>query len=137
MSSTYSAKLKLEKPATGDRNWDTPLRADLDALDATPLGMVAVATHEKPTSTSLTVDVGAGTFLNSSVVYATFAGTTGYTLPASTTSHVWLTDAGALANGTSWPTAGTFHVRLATVTTSGSVVTAIVDERTFLRSASS
>lgn len=134
--STRSTNLGLITPAFRERNWHNPLDANRAALDASALGALAVTPAESP-SASLNVRVSAGTFINAAKAYVAFAGSASYALPASATTHVWLTDAGALAQGAAWPSAGTDHVRLATVTTDATTVTAIKDERVFMRSVGS
>ena len=137
MSTTYTPRAALGKPATIDRNWDVPLNANADALDAVnAIGALAVTPTELP-SASLRVRVAGGTFINASGIYTAFGGSASLTLPASATTNVWLSDSGVLSSGPSWPAAGTNHVRLATVTTNITAVASINDQRAVLRSASS
>lgn len=72
-----------------------------------------------------------GSYAKADGAVAAFAGSPGVSVPASATTLYWLTDAGAVASGASWPT--TPHIRLASVTADGSAITAVVDERTPFR----
>lgn len=90
------------------------------------LGGLVVAAKEAPSST-LNVSVTAGRYLAADGSAATYAGTSSRTLSASTTTVVYLDAAGALQAAASYPAAAL--VRLATVTTGASSVTAIVDDR--------
>lgn len=130
MATTYTARLKLRKGDRGDRNWHVGLNANADAIDgANAVGAFAVTTKETPSST-LAVAVFGGVYVKADgATYATYAGEASLAVPASSTTMVWLTDAGAIATGASWPS-GTPCLRLAAVTTDGSKVTAIADART-------
>jgi len=134
MSTQYTTNAGLEYWQLGDRDWhvqyaDTCQR--LDGLGA--IGPLAVrATDPGATallpSTSLKVNVAAGSFKASGGSVVAYAGTSSLVLSASTTTYLWLTEAGVLTTGASYPT-GLNIVRLAHVTTDGSHVTAIVDDR--------
>lgn len=141
---TLTSKLKLVQPYPTQRNWDVLLNdliAVLDGLGA--LGPLAVTAHDVDLSTLLPtttkIDVAAGVYVNSSGVFTTYAGTGGspVTLATSSTKYVWLTDGGTLTNGSAWPSSGTYHVKLAVVTTDSSKITSIVDARVAFVSAKS
>ena len=134
MSTQFSTKVGLEYWQLGDRDWHTQYATTCQRLDALgaigPLGVRATdpgASAMLP-STSLKVNVAAGSFKASSGAVVSYAGTSSYVLSASTTTYLWLTEAGTLTTGASYPT-GVNIVRLAHVTTDGSHVTAIVDDR--------
>lgn len=130
MATTYTSNAKLPQPASGDRNWHTPLLALIALLDALkPIGALAVTLHETP-STTLTVAVAAGQFRSSAGLLVTYAGTASQALTASTTNYLYLTDAGVLTvNTTGFPTAGVNYCPLATVVTGVTTVTTITDAR--------
>jgi hypothetical protein len=81
-------------------------------------------------SNSLYVKVAAGDYGQSVGPVASYAGSAGLALPASTTTCLWLTDSGVLMTGVNFP--ATVHVRLARVTTDAARVTGIVDARVSL-----
>src|SRR4051794_18889878 len=104
MSITYTANARLQKPAVADRNWDVPVNANVDALDAlNPVGTLVVTTTETP-STTLNVRVTPGSFKKADGTIVAYAGTTSIALTASATNYLYLTDAGALTvNTTGFP----------------------------------
>lgn len=127
MATTYSANLRLEIPAVSDRNWNVALDDNRAALDAlSPIGGLAVTTTETP-STTLNVRVTAGVYQQSNGQVATYAGVNPFAITLSSTLNLWLTDAGTLTSGSSWPAAP--HVRLATVTAGATTITGISDAR--------
>lgn len=127
MATTYSANARLQKPATTDRNWDVPINANTDAIDAmTAIGGLAVTTTETPSAT-LQVRVASGNFVKSDGTIANFPGTPSLAVPASSTAYLWLTDLGVPASGTSFP--GSAHLRLAHVVAGPTSVLQVVDER--------
>lgn len=127
MSTTYTSNLGLGQPATADRNWGTVINADTSLLDVNnALANLMVRVHETP-STTLNVAVNAGTYQKADGTVGTYGGTSSYTLTASTTTYLWLTDGGSLTAGGSYPTSA--HVRLAHVVTGSGTVTTIVDDR--------
>jgi hypothetical protein len=127
MATTYTTNAGLQKPATSDRNWDVPINANADALDAlTAIGGLAVTTTEYPSST-LRVAVAPGNFLKSDDTVVSFGGASTYAIPASSTVALWLTDAGVLSSGSSFPT--TVHLRLAQVVSGAASIAQINDER--------
>jgi hypothetical protein len=130
MATTYTARAKLRKGDQGDRNWHGILNANADVIDSTnAVGAFAVTSKEVP-STSLAVAVSGGTYIKADgETYATFAGAASLALPASSTTMIWLTDAGSIDSGGAWPS-GTPCLRLAVATTDASKVTAIADART-------
>jgi hypothetical protein len=130
MATTYTTDAALAIPAYKDRNYHTPINADLAAIDAlNPVGdlCVTVPVAERPTSTTLTVRVAGGLFVDRLGAVVTYAGITAQTVAASATTNLWLTEAGVIASGAAWP-AG-WHVRLAAVTADGTHVTGIADAR--------
>src|SRR5262249_100184 len=63
MSNTYTPSIKLAQPALGDTGWSVPVNSNCATLDAlAPVGGLAVTTHEQPSS-SLKVDVAAGSYV--------------------------------------------------------------------------
>jgi hypothetical protein len=128
MATTYTSNTKLGKPAVADRNWNVPVNANADLLDALePIGGLCVASAEVP-SASLTVDVAPGKYQKRDGTVGTFAGVASFTLAASQTSMLYLTDVGSLTVATGGYPA-TSHVRLATVVTSATTVTSVTDDR--------
>ncbi len=127
MATTYTANAQLQMPATSDRNWDVPINANAEILDGmTAIGGLAVTTTEVPSAT-LQVAVSAGYFVNSSGVIVEFAGTSPFVVPPSSTVYLWLTDAGVLTSGPSFPTMA--HLRLAQVVSGPTSLTQVVDQR--------
>lgn len=119
--------MRLETPANGDRGWDVVLNETIGQLDAlTPIGALAVTETETPSST-LNVRVTAGTYQQSNGQIATYTGANPVAIAASSTVKLWLTDAGSLISGSSFP--ATPHVRLATVTSGASTISAVIDSR--------
>ncbi len=135
MSTTFTPKLALSKPAFADRSWHLALNANADQVDA-QLGNLAVKPAESP-SASLNIAVASGVYQKQDESVASYAGTSSFAVTASTTNLLWLTEAGVLTKGTSWPTAGTYHVRLAAVVAGTSTVTSIVSYLHIPRSVSS
>ncbi|MDR3621602.1 MAG: hypothetical protein P4L85_19785 [Paludisphaera borealis] len=128
MSTLYTNNAKLGKPAVADRNWNLPLNANADALDAlAPVGGLCVTTAEIP-SASLNVQAAAGRFQKRDGTVGAFAGSALTTLPQNQTCSLYLTDAGTLViSTTGYPT--TTHVRLATVVTSVTTILGLTDDR--------
>ena len=127
VATTYSANAQLQKPATSDRNWDVPINANVDVVDAmTAIGGLVVTPIEVP-SASLHVRVSPGNYVKSDGTVVKFAGAASFTVSASSTVYLWLTDAGVLVAGASFPT--TAHLRLAHAVVGATSVTQIVDER--------
>jgi hypothetical protein len=127
VATTYTINAQLQMPATSDRNWDVPINANAEILDGlTAIGGLAVTTTEVP-STTLQVAVSPGNFVNSSGVIINFAGISPFVVPASSTVYLWLTDAGVLRSGPSFPT--TAHLRLSQVVSGATALNQVVDER--------
>ena len=127
MSTTYTSKVGLGIPATSDRNWDIPMAANFNLLDAlAPLYSLLVKAHETP-SASLNVTVNPGPYPTKTGTVAAYAGVSSYPLSASSTTYLWLTTSGVLTTGASYPS--TYCVRLAHVVTGTSSVTTIYDDR--------
>jgi hypothetical protein len=129
MSTTYTANIKIGKPALADTGWSTPLNANCDTLDAlAPVGGLAVTLHEVPSST-LNVAVAAGSYVQQDGTIGTYAGTSSQAITASTTKVLYLdlTASGALTVAAAYPS--TAHVRLATVVAGGSTISSITDNR--------
>ena len=127
MATTYSANARLQKPATSDRQWDVPINANTDALDAmTALGALAVTPTETPSAT-LQVRVSAGTFIRADGSVGISKGTATLAVAASATTYLWLDATGALASGPAFPASA--HVRLAHVVAHAASIAAVVDER--------
>ena len=127
MSTTFTTNALLQKPATTDRFWDVPLNANADFLDGlAAIGRLVVTAAEIP-STSLHVRVTDGAFRKGDGTIAVFAGNPSFTMSASSTTALWLTDSGVLSTATSFPTSS--HVRLATIVTGPNSIVSIRDER--------
>jgi hypothetical protein len=129
MASTFTSRVKLNKPATGDPGWSAPLQDNYNLIDAlAPVGSLAVSLHESP-SVSLLVDVGAGNFVAQDGSVQSYAGITSQAIPTGTSKTLYLdgTAAWALVVGSSYP--ATPHVRLATVTAGATTISSIVDNR--------
>jgi hypothetical protein len=127
VATTYSTNAKLQIPATSDRNWDVSINANVDALDGmSAIGGLAVTTTETPSAT-LHVAVSPGNFINSSGVIISFAGTPQFVVPPSSTVYLWLTDAGVLTSGPSFPTSA--HLRLAQVVSGATSLVQVIDQR--------
>jgi hypothetical protein len=127
VATSYTNNVKLQKPATADRNWDIPLNANADLLDGlTAIGGLAVTAAETP-SASLNVRVAPGAYRKGDGTIGTFAGASTVAMPASSATCLWLTDTGSLTTGTAFPT--TAHVRLASVTSSATTISGVADQR--------
>lgn len=137
---TYSSKAGFPIPQVNDLNWHLPLQTFIKMVEKqAAIGPLCVSvstpgsTASPVPSTSLSVDVGGGTFLNASGAAVSYAGSTGNTLTASTTTRLWLDDSGTLNTGSSYPSSTQF-VPLASVTTNATTITAISDDRVIYRS---
>lgn len=134
MTTQYTDELGLPYPQTGDPDWDVPIVQATQMVSASLLGALAVrpsdpgATEPLP-STSLNVDVAAGSFQSSTGGLVAFGGASDQALPDDATTFLWLTDGGTLASSTAFPGVGTNIVRLARVVTSGGTITVIDDLR--------
>lgn len=124
---TFTTNLKITRPLDNDSGWGTTLNANSDIIDGlSPIGALFVSTAESP-SASLNVRVTGGTYERAGGQIGTYAGTSSFAVTLSATSNLWLTDAGTLTAGASWP--GTPHVRLAVVVAGVSTITTITDAR--------
>lgn len=127
MATTYSANARLQKPGTSDRQWDVPINANTDALDAmTAVGSLVVTATETP-SVTLRVRVAPGTFVKADGTVGTFIGSPAFVVPASTTVYLWLDGSGSLTAGPAFPTST--HLRLARVVSGTAAVSQVVDQR--------
>lgn len=135
MTTSYDAAVGLGTPGAGDSPYIAVLDANR-ALIALYLANLAVRPTEIP-STTLNVKVASGVFQKQDETVATYAGTASYALTASSTRMLWLTEAGLLSNGVAWPTAGTFHVRLAVVVVGATTITSVTPWQSIPRSVSS
>ena len=127
MAISFTANLGLQKPSVSDRNWDIPLNANSDLLDANlALSNLLVLPTEFP-SQSLQVRVNPGRFRKSDGTFLSFAGFGAVPLPASAITNLWLTESGQVGTGAAFPQ--TIHVPLATVATSAASVTSWSDAR--------
>ena len=128
MANTYTPNVKLAIPGDGDRGWGATLAADLAALDGLAcVASLAVTPAESP-STSLNVRVVGGTYRGPGGLPTIYAGTSSYSIPASSATALWLTATGSLASGSTWPTAGPY-VPLAVVTSGVSTIATVGDSR--------
>lgn len=126
--STPTANLKLPKPDAMEEGWGDIANEVFDGLDAAPaVGWFAPTAGATP----LTLDFAPGSYVKADGTVAAFAGASGVSVPTSATTRYWLTDAGSVASGASWPTAA--HLRLASVTASGSAIATLADARTPFR----
>lgn len=126
MSTTYTTNAQLQKPGVADRNWNVPLNANADAIDAlSAIGSLCGSTNETP-STSLTLKVSACSYVKSDNSVGVYAGGT-IALTASIANYVWIDASGVLTKGTAFPT--TPHVRSCIATASVTAITSIVDAR--------
>lgn len=134
MSTSWTTNVGLGVPAFDDRNYHTPINAGLSLLDSLgAIGPLSVRATDPGASvllpsTTLKINVAAGSYKKADGTVASYAGASSQTLSASVTTYLWLTDGGTLTTGSSYP-AATNIVRLAHVTTNGTAVTAIVDDR--------
>lgn len=127
MATTYSANVRLQKPTASDRQWDLPINANVDALDAmTALGALAVTMTETPSAT-LQVRVSPGSFVRGDRTVGQFTGTTTLPVLASATTYLWLDPTGVLVSGPAFPTSP--HLRLARVVAGVNSVQQVIDER--------
>lgn len=128
MSSTYTSRSKLAKPATNDTGWGTTLNADLDALDALePVGGLLVTAKEQPSST-LNVAVAAGDYRKADGSVGSYAGTSSFATTTARTNYLYLTEGGTLTEvATAFP-AGNI-VRLAVVVSGATTITSVTDKR--------
>lgn len=131
MATSYTPSTKLAKPGVADRNWDVPLNANADRLDAlAPLAGLCVSPAEVP-SASLNVQVAPGTYRKPDGTVGSFAGSPATAVGAGQATSLYLTPAGVLTASTAGYPA-TSHVRLATVTAGASSIQAIGDDRVSL-----
>ncbi len=127
VATTYSANARLQKPGASDRQWDVPINANADALDAmTAVGSLVVTATETPSAT-LQVRVSAGTFVKSDGTVGTFPGVAAFAVPASSTVYLWLDGSGSIASGSAFPISA--HLRLAHVVSGTASISQVVDER--------
>lgn len=130
MSTQYTTDAALEYWQINDKNWHVQY-ADtcqfLDGFNAVGDLCVTIPAAERPTSTTLTVRVAPGLFIDSTGAVVTYVGTAAQAVTASANSYIYLTDAGILTVGAGWP-AG-WHVRLAVVAADGTHVIGISDAR--------
>ena len=127
MATSYSANARLQKPAPSDRQWDAPINANTDTLDAlTAIGSLVVTTTETP-SASLQVRVAPGSFVRADGTVGTFGGLVAVAVPASTTVALWLDGSGQLTSGPTFPTSA--HLRLAQVTAGTATIQQVNDAR--------
>lgn len=128
MSTTFTSGLGLGQPATNDTGWGTVLNTNFSMLEASALGGLAVSLHENP-STSLAIAVKAGSYRKADGTIGTHAGSSSTTVAASSTTSVYLTDAGTLTQSTSGFPATLKHVRLAVVVSGSTTITSVTDSR--------
>jgi hypothetical protein len=132
-----TTNLGLVTPDYNQRGWDQTLNYNFEELEnqaAVAAGAITIPLSERPSthngvpqSASLYVRVAAVWFVSSTGAYVFYAGTGGtpLLLTASSTTYLYLTDAGVLvATIAGWPT-NTWHVRLGIVTTGTATVTGI------------
>ena len=126
MATTYLANLKLRKPEANDPHWNVQVDQNFAILDTlTPIGGLAATFRETP-SVSLYVQVSAGGFKKADGTPGTFAGAT-VAVPNNASTVLYLDGSGNLTQAPSFPTSA--HVRIATVTASGGVLSGVSDQR--------
>lgn len=124
---TFTTNLKITKPIDNDSGWGVTLNGNSDLIDGlSPIGSLFVSTAESP-SASLNFRVTGGSYQKADGTVGTYAGTSSFTVSASATSNLWITDPGTLTAGASWPT--TPHVRLAIVVAGGTTISSVADAR--------
>lgn len=139
MAGTLTNRAKLRtpglnhpRPSTGP-TWNEALDANRAALDGVnAIGALCVTPADQSFDTfsgSLNVAVSAGRYRRADGTLGTYAGTASQAVSASTTSYLYLTDAGVLTVNTTGFPAGSPIVRLATVVTDATKVVSIADER--------
>lgn len=129
MSTSYTTKAGLAKPANGDSSWGTTINSTIDALDGfNSVGGGAVQLAEVP-SASLNVKVAACVFRKSDGTLVSYAGVSSQAMTTAATNYLYLNDSGTLVVNTTGFPASTFHVRLATVVAGASTVTSVTDSR--------
>jgi hypothetical protein len=107
-------------------SWHLIMNRNLQQMDEL-LGGLAVTGVEFP-STTRNIKIAAGRFITSARALLTFAGSASITCAASSTTYIGILENGTVHQSTSgWPS--TAHVRLAVVTTDGTKVLTIEDQR--------
>ena len=128
MSTSYTSRAKLAVPDTADELWDVALNVNWTDLDnSSGVGDLVVTPTEIP-SANLTAAVAAGAYQSTSGGRVTYAGLSSYSLPANSTTKLWIVDGGAIASGSSYPSSGSY-VPLATIVTGAGTITSIDDDR--------
>src|SRR4051812_3153662 len=100
--STPTTRVGLTKPDLGEQSWGPKLNANLDTLDAVDSISGLITTASETPSTTLRVKVWSGSFVNAAGTRVDYAGGL-ITIAASSTVLIWLTDAGVLTSGASYP----------------------------------
>lgn len=128
MATTYTTRAKFAKPGPADREWNVPLNANADAIDAlAPVGGLCVTPAECP-STSLRLHAAPGRFQRDDGNVGVFGGSMSIAIPPDTTSYIYLTNLGDLiVSASGFPS--TSHVPLAIAITDASCVVSVTDLR--------
>lgn len=120
-------------PQDAPEGWAAYQNANWDTLaNVAGIGGLAVQPRDLDAnlqSSSLYVKVSVGKYSKADGTIASYPGAVGYLLAANSTTALWLTDAGVLMSGVTFPATG--HVRLATVATDATHITSITDERVY------
>lgn len=120
-------------PLFAPQGWHEYMNANWDTLAGiAAIGDLAVQPRDYDAaiqSSSLYVKVYAGNYAKADGTIGAYPGVASFLLPASTTSYLWLTDAGILTSGLTFP--ATAHVRLASVTTNSTRIIDMMDERVY------
>jgi len=128
---TYTAFARLQKPATADQGWDATLNANFDTIDGfAAIGPLSCTTTETPSST-LSCMVAPGSFLASTGVMVASPSQT-FAAPPAGTTLVWITEAGVVGSGLTWPSAPA--CRIASVVSGPTSIISIADARLVFRS---
>jgi hypothetical protein len=124
MTTNATQNLSLPYVVPGQMQPEVPINEALTVLDSLS-GSFAAFGWNQPNSSGLTFAYYGGSLYNAGSLVAVAAGT--LALPASSTSYVEMTTAGAVSANTSGFTAG--QIPLATVVTSATAITSVADAR--------
>jgi hypothetical protein len=127
MSNSYTSRARIAKPARSDRNWDIPVNANSDLLDAiNAIGAGCVTPTEIP-SVSLNVTVASCSYQKQDGSVGAFPGATSQIVTASSTTVLYLDATGTLTTAVSYPSAA--HTKLGTVVAGVGTILSITDDR--------
>ncbi len=129
MATVFEPNTKLGKPTAGDVHWGRDVwNPNADVLEGVQaIAGLMVSLHEVP-STTLTVRIAPGWYINSDGGPAFYAGSSSTSIAASSTVVLYIDFLGVLQQGAGYPSGFAYHP-LATVVTGSSTVTSIADGR--------